>query len=389
MMYLRSLTRREDSDFYIYKFENMTKSNVYFIDFRTTPKMNILQKLSKLIEKAGISEIDFNKKITAIKIQFGEPGNMAYLRPNYAAVVAKALADKGGLPFLTDSNTLYKGRRSNGVDHLQSAMENGFVPSVTGCQVVIADGIKGIDFREVEINQKHCKVAKIGAAIADADVIISMNHFKGHEAAGFGGCLKNIGMGSGSIGGKLEMHSDSQPYIAADNCTACKICEKNCAHDAIHVMKEDKVAVINYEKCVGCGQCVAVCQYDAAQVKWNAQKMLEKIGEYSMAVLKGKPSFHINFIMDISPNCDCWNFNDVPIAPNIGIVASFDPVALDQASVDMVNKAPIYKGCVIDDHNHHADKFTAVFPHTNWKAGLEYAEKIGLGSREYELVNVN
>lgn len=367
----------------------MTKSNVYFIDFRTSPKMNILQKLSRLLEKAGISEIDFNKKLTAIKIHFGEPGNMAYLRPNYAAIVAKAVSERGGLPFLTDSNTLYKGRRSNGVDHLQSAMENGFVPAVTGCQVVIADGIKGTDYREIEINQKHCKTAKIGAAIANADILISMNHFKGHEAAGFGGCIKNLGMGSGSIGGKLEMHSDSQPYIVADNCTACRICEKNCAHDAVHVTKDAKIAVIDYVKCVGCGQCVAVCQYDAARVKWNAQKMQEKMGEYAMAALKDKPSFHINFIMDISPNCDCWQFNDVPIAPNIGIVASFDPVAIDQASVDLVNDAPVYKGCVIDDHSHHADKFSAVFPHTNWSAGLQYAEKIGLGSRAYELVHIN
>lgn len=366
----------------------MTNSKVYFIDFHTTPKVNILQKLAKLLEEAGFAEIDFAKKLTAIKIHFGEPGNMAYLRPNYAAVVAKAIADKGGLPFLTDCNTLYKGRRANGIDHLQSAMENGYVSSVTGCQVVIADGIKGTNFREITINQKNCKVAKIGAAIADADIIVSMNHFKGHEAAGFGGCLKNIGMGCGSIGGKLEMHSDSQPYIVEENCTACKICEKNCAHDAIHIIKGKKVAVIDYEKCVGCGQCVAVCQYDSAQVRWNAQKMLEKIGEYSMAVLKDKPSFHINFIMDISPNCDCWQFNDVPIAPNIGIVASFDPVAIDQASVDLVNLAPVYQGCVIDDHNHPADKFTAVFPNTNWKAGLEYAEKIGLGSRGYELVRL-
>jgi uncharacterized Fe-S center protein len=366
----------------------MAKSKVFFTDFHASPKANILQKLSKLIEKAGISEIDFDKKLTAIKIHFGEPGNMAYLRPNYAGVVAKNIESKGGLPFLTDSNTLYKGRRSNGVDHLQSAMENGFVPAVTGCQVVIADGIKGLDFVEVEINQKNCKRAKIGAAIANADIVVSVNHFKGHEAAGFGGCLKNIAMGSGSIGGKLEMHSDSKPVIIAENCTACKICEKNCAHDAIHVVKDKKIAVIDYDKCIGCGQCVAVCMYDSAQVKWNSHTMLEKIAEYAMAVLKDKPSFHINFIMDISPNCDCWNFNDVPIAPNIGIVASFDPVAIDQASADLVNKAPVNKGCVIDGHSHTSDKFTAVFPNTNWSAGLEYAEKIGLGTREYELINV-
>lgn len=365
----------------------MSKAKVYFIDFHTSPKQNILSKLNKLIDKAGLSSFDLDKKIVAIKIHFGEPGNMSYIRPNFASVVSKAVIKHGGLPFLTDSNTLYKGRRSNGVDHLTSAMENGFVPAVTGCQVIIADGVKGTDYAEIEINQKNCTTAKIGAAIAKADVLVSINHFKGHEMAGFGGCIKNIGMGSGSIGGKLEMHSDSQPYIVAENCTACKVCEKNCAHDAIHVT-DKKVAVIDYEKCVGCGQCVAVCMFDSAQVRWNAELMLEKTAEYAFAAVKDKPSFHLNFVMDISPNCDCWNFNDVPIAPNIGILASTDPVAIDQASADLVNQAPVYKGSVIENHSHVTDKFKAVFPNTNWRAGLEYAEKIGLGTRDYELVKI-
>jgi uncharacterized Fe-S center protein len=364
----------------------MNKSKVFFIDFHTSSKLNILQKLSNLMEKAGISDIDFSKKITAIKVHFGEPGNMSYLRPNYTRVVAQTIREKGGLPFLTDCNTLYKGRRSNGIDHLVSAMENGFVPSVTGCPVVIADGIKGLDYEEIEINQKNCKSAKIGAAIANADILISLSHFKGHEMTGFGGCIKNLGMGCGSIGGKLEMHSDSKPYIVADNCTACRVCERSCDHDAVHVSKGKRIAVIDYDKCVGCGQCVAVCQYESAQVQSDAANILEKIAEYALAVIKGKPSFHINFVMDISPNCDCWNFNDVPLAPNIGILASLDPVALDQASADLVNKAPVYKGCVIDNQVHTDDKFTTTFPNTNWKAGLEYADKIGLGTRAYELI---
>jgi hypothetical protein len=297
------------------------------------------------------------------------------------------VTEKGGLPFLTDANTLYKGRRSNAVYHLQTAMENGFNPMAVGCNVVIADGLKGTEYREILINQQHCTTAKIGSAIADADVLISMNHFKGHEMAGFGGCLKNIGMGSGSIGGKMEMHSNSKPVIVEENCTACKICEKNCAHDAVHV-SSNKVAVIDYEKCVGCGQCVAVCQYESAQVRWEAAKMQEKVAEYSMAVLKDKPAFHINFLMDISPNCDCWNFNDMPIVPNIGIVASFDPVAIDRASVDMVNKAQVNEHSIIE-HNHSADKFNAVFPKTDWRICLDYAEKIGLGTQQYELIPVN
>ena len=344
-------------------------------------------KLTKLLEKAGMLNIDFNKKLVAIKIHFGEPGNLAYIRPNYAAVVVKIIQGKEGLVFLTDANTLYKGRRSNAVDHLQSAMENGFNPLAVGCNVVIADGLKGTDCREIEIGLKHCKTAKIGAAIADADVIISMNHFKCHEMAGIGGCLKNTGMGSGSVGGKLEMHSNSKPIVYPDNCTACKVCEKNCAHDAIHVSNK-KIAEINYEKCVGCGQCVAVCRYDAVQVQWDAARMQEKMAEYAYAVLKDKPAFHINFIMDISPNCDCWNFNDQPIAPNVGIVASFDPVAIDKASADLVNKTPINIDCIPEVDRAGKDKFMKVHPNTDWRISLDYAEKLGLGTQQYDLIKV-
>jgi uncharacterized protein len=355
----------------------MEKSKVYFIDFHTSPQQNMYKKLTRLLEKAGMLSIDFSKKLVAIKIHFGEPGNLAYIRPNYAAVVVKMLQNKDGLVFLTDANTLYKGRRSNAVDHLQSAMENGFNPIALGCNVVIADGLKGTDCREIEIDLKHCKTAKIGTAIADSDVLISLNHFKGHEMTGFGGCLKNIGMGSGSVGGKLEMHSNSKPIVSADKCTACKVCEKNCAHDAIHV--QNKKAGINYEKCVGCGQCVAVCQYDAVQVQWEAAKMMEKMAEYAYAVLKDKPAFHINFLMDISPDCDCWNFNNIPISPNIGILASSDPIAIDKASADLVNNSGLNPGI---------DKFKEAHPKTDWRICLDYAEKLGFGTQQYELIKI-
>lgn len=375
----------------------MEKSKVFFTDLRTKPGVNLLDKLEKLIKKAGISNIDFKNKFVAVKIHFGEPGNLAYIRPNYAAKVIKVIKELGGVPFLTDSNTLYSGRRANAVDHLEAAMENGFNPMTVGCHVIIADGLKGTDYREVEINMKHCKTAKIGTAIADADIIISMNHFKGHEMTGFGGALKNLGMGSGSRGGKLEMHSASKPKIVEENCTGCRQCIKNCSQEAIS-LNESRKAVIDYDKCVGCGQCVAVCQFDAAQVIWNeaADTANEKIAEYTHAVLKNKQSFHINFIMNVSPNCDCWDSNDVPIVPDLGIMASFDPVALDRASIDMVNAAPITRGSLLDEkvcdcheHNHEQDdKIKHIHPNTDWRVGLSYGEEIGLGTQEYELIVV-
>ncbi|MFL0266552.1 DUF362 domain-containing protein [Candidatus Clostridium radicumherbarum] len=373
----------------------MEKSKVYFTDLRTKPGVNLLDKVEKLIKKAGIGQIDFKNKFVAIKIHFGEPGNLAYIRPNYAAKVVKIIKDLGGIPFLTDSNTLYSGRRANAVDHLEAAYENGFNPLAVGCHVIIADGLKGTDFREVELNMKHCKTAKIGTAIADADIIISMNHFKGHEMTGFGGALKNLGMGSGSRGGKLEMHSASKPTIVEENCVSCGQCIKNCAQEAIE-FNENRKAAIDYDKCVGCGQCVAVCQFESAQVIWNesADTANEKIAEYAYAVINEKPNFHINFIMNVSPNCDCWDSNDVPIVPDLGIMASYDLVALDKASIDMVNNAPVAKGSMLEErvsesHEHKVgDKIHHIHPNTDWRVGLGYAEELGLGHQDYELIVV-
>ena len=372
----------------------MSESKVYFTNLRSKPSLSLLKKLDILVKNAGIETIDFDHKLVAIKIHFGEPGNMSYLRPNWSARIVKILKGKGAIPFLTDCNTLYSGRRSNAPAHLEAAFENGYNPLATGCQVIIGDGVKGIDYREIPLDMEFCKTAKIGSVIADSDIIISMNHFKGHEMTGFGGALKNLGMGCASVGGKLFLHSGSSPKIHEENCTGCKICEKYCNYDAIKVGK-DKIAHIDYEKCTGCGQCIAVCQYDSARVVWqNSSDIVSKrISEYSYAVLKDKPSFHINFILDVSPDCDCWGYNDYPIVPNIGIAASFDPVALDQASADMVNAAPALPGSrICKDHNQGdfkgSDKFKMAHSETFWQAGLEHAEKIGLGTRKYNLIEV-
>lgn len=380
----------------------MNTSKVYFTNLRTTPSSNLLDKMERLVKRAGIANIDFKNQFVAIKIHFGEPGNLAYIRPNYAARLVSLLRELGAKPFLTDCNTLYSGRRSNAVDHLQSAMENGFNPMSAGCNVIIADGVKGTDYREIEIDGQYCKAPKIGAAIADADIIISMNHFKGHEQAGFGGALKNLGMGCASVGGKLELHCASQPRIDTEACKGCNICVKHCAHDAIH-LNNNRKAEIDYERCVGCGQCVALCQYDGAVMGEGdtSERLNYKIDEYTKAVLdeytkavlSDKPHFHVSFIMNVSPECDCWNHNDAAIIPDLGIAASFDPVALDKACADMVINAPIIGGNKLAEAHPHEhlegeDKFHLIHPDTNWQAGLHYAEEIGLGSQAYELITV-
>ena len=368
-------------------------SKVYFTNLRVKGGNSLLDKFEALIRKAGIEQIEFAGKFTAVKVHFGEPGNLAYIRPNYVARLVKFLQKKQARVFFTDANTLYLGGRSNAVDHLQSAMENGFNPIAVPCPVIIADGLKAIDYREISIDGAYCKTAKIGSAVADADIIVSMTHFKGHEQTGFGGALKNLGMGSASAAGKKEMHSTSQPAMYEEKCTSCGQCVKYCASEAVR-LNERKKAEIDTIKCTGCGQCIAVCQWNAAQVRWDsaADVTCYKVAEYTLATVKDKPHFHVSFIMDVSPDCDCWSHNDAPIVPDIGIAASFDPVALDKACVDMVTAAAAATGSCLEVREHGKlqgeDKFKLVHPRTDWRAGLAHAEKIGLGTMEYELITV-
>lgn len=360
---------------------------------RVSPPQNLQGKMEHLIRAAGIEKIDFKGKFTALKIHFGEPGNLAYVPHNYAARLAEFLQSLGAKAFLTDCSTLYTGRRSNAIDHLTGAAENGYNMLCVKAPVIIADGLLGTDYREIATGFELCPVAKIGAAVAAADIIISINHFKGHEMAGFGGALKNIGMGAASKGGKLELHSTSKPRVDTKNCTGCRLCERNCNYGAIAV-GGNKKAAINYDLCVGCGQCIAMCRFDAAQAVLNdsSELMNKKIAEYTHAALKGKPHFHISFIIKVSPDCDCWACNDAPVVPDLGIAASIDPVALDQCCADLVAAAPALPNSRAYDKTPQTlagiDKFKLIHPNTNWEAGLQYAQEIGLGSREYEMIKV-
>ena len=372
----------------------MAGAEVYFTTFKTSMSANLLQKLHNLMKKAGFEKIDFSEKFAAIKIHFGEYGNLAFLRPNYAKVVADYVKELGGKPFLTDCNTLYVGSRKNALDHLETAYLNGFSPIQTGCHVIIGDGLKGTDETLVPINQQYVKNAKIGHAVMDADVFISLTHFKGHEMAGFGGAIKNIGMGCGSRAGKMEMHCEGKPFVNQSACVGCGACGKICAHSA-PVITNGK-AVINHDKCVGCGRCLAVCPKNAIAAEFsNSVAMLNyRMAEYAYAVCKDRPCFHISLICDVSPNCDCHSENDIPIIPDVGMLASFDPVALDQACADLCNRMPAIDGSILagnikkhgDTEEH--DHFHMTHPDTEWKSCLEHAEKIGLGGREYKLVTI-
>lgn len=365
-------------------------SKVYFTNFRTTFQEGLLPKMRRLMIAAGIKDIDFAGKYVAIKMHFGEVGNLAFLRPNYAKVVVDLVRELGGKPFLVDCNTLYVGSRKNALDHLDAAYLNGFSPLSTGCHVLIGDGLKGTDEVYVPVPRgEYVKEAKIGRVVMDADIVISLNHFKAHEATGFGGAIKNIGMGCGSRAGKMEMHSAGKPYVYEKKCIGCSSCQKNCAHDAITIA--NKKASIDQDACTGCGRCIGVCPTDAVRPGAdNSNDVLNyKMVEYAAAILHGRPHFHVSLAMDISPYCDCHAENDVPIVPDVGMFASFDPVAIDIACADEINKQPVSAGSCLDEKEHiHGDHFCDTHPSTDWKGQIAHAEKIGLGRGSYELIKI-
>lgn len=365
-------------------------SDVYFTDLHTVAMGDGLQKkLEKLMLKAGIEQIDFVDRFVAVKTHFGEPGNLAFLRPNYARTLCDLIKRLGGRPFLTDCNTLYVGGRKQALDHLDSAYANGYNPLVTGVHTIIADGLKGTDEVEVPVpGGTYVQRAKIGRAIMDADIVISLNHFKGHELTGFGGALKNLGMGCGSRAGKMEMHAAGKPVVATEACIGCGRCRAICAHDA-PILANGKAA-IDHARCVGCGRCIGVCPRDAIEPQYDeANDVLNcKMAEYALAVVHGRPHFHISLAIDVSPFCDCHAENDVPIVPDIGFFASFDPVALDRACADAVNAQPALPGSLLAKNapaHPERDHFGRVSPETDWRSCLVHAERLGIGTQTYHL----
>ncbi|MCI5913945.1 MAG: DUF362 domain-containing protein [Christensenella sp.] len=376
----------------------MEKAKVYFTDFRTAAYGDGLPaKLKKLMRRAGVGTIDMEGKFVAIKMHFGELGNISYLRPNYAKAVADLVKEEGGKPFLTDCNTMYPGSRKNALEHLYCAWENGFTPMTVGCPVLIGDGLKGTDDIAVPVvGGEYVKEAKIGRAVMDADVFISLSHFKGHETTGFGGAIKNIGMGCGSRAGKAEQHSNGKPSIDAARCRGCRKCRRECANDGLVFDSETGKMTVDLAHCVGCGRCLGACNFDAIEFREDdaVEVLNRRMAEYAKAVVDGRPHFHVSLIVDVSPYCDCHGENDAPILPNIGMFASFDPLALDQACADACLAANPLPGSRLSDNMARqgfvdlGDHFRNTTPESDWESCLVHAEKIGLGTREYELITV-
>ena len=366
-------------------------SKVFFSDLRASYKENLLSKVGRLLDSFDLKRMMPPRSLVAIKLHFGEKGNIAFIRPNFIRCIVDRIKTLGAAPFLTDTNTLYVGTRGDSVSHIHTAVENGFSYAVVNAPIIIADGMRGASSKSIQINQEMIKTAHLGREIVESDALVSAAHFKGHDLCGFGGTLKNLGMGCASKKGKLVLHSGLSPKVKRKKCNGCGDCIGHCAQRAISL--EDEKAFIGPEKCVGCGECIMICSREAINVRWSSDIPLlqKKIVEYAYAALKEKKgkALFLNFLIQISPGCDCCDFNDAPIVPDLGILASTDPVAIDQASVDMVNHQRILENsCLSGKEAAVKDKFRGVYPKVDWTIQLDYAEKIGLGRRDYELISI-
>lgn len=366
-------------------------SKVYFTDLRTTPNRNLLDKVVDLMNRSKIDKKIRNNDLVAIKVHFGELGNTSYLRPVFLRSIARRLKEAGGKPFLTDTNTLYTGSRSDTVSHLTTAIHNGFDYSCVECPLVIADGLRGTSGARIPIAGEVLKEVHIAKEIADADALVAITHFKAHELSGFGGTLKNLGMGCATREGKLVQHSTVAPKVNPEICKGCKLCQGYCPRGAITVTS--RKASISGDKCIGCGECILICPFRAIKIQWNESPDIfqKKMMEYALGVLKGKAkkSLFINFVIQVSPACDCYPNSDAPIVRDIGILASDDPVAVDAASSDMVNNEVSLPSTAIKHTLAKGeDKWHALFPQIDWNIQLDHAEKLGLGTRKYTLTKI-
>jgi len=379
-------------------------NQVFYIDLRAGNNQSLLTKIQALVEAAGMKKVIRKQALTAVKIHFGERGNTAFIRPLLVRPIVDSIKEAGGRPFLTDANTLYVGTRGNAADHLTTAVLNGFSYSTVGAPLVIADGIDGRDEVTVPVGLKCCKEVYIASAIARADALVSVAHFKLHEMAGFGGTIKNVGMGSASRRGKMSQHSEVPPEVISKNCIGCGMCREHCAHGAITLVERPseverpgpeavKIVSIDPKKCVGCAGCIHTCPQGALGIDWGQgiPNFMDRMVEYTAGALQGKEShsLFVNFLTQISPACDCYPFADAPIVADIGVLASRDPVAIDKASMDLLNdQPPLASSCIKDSPLAHTDKVKAVYPQIEWMHQLNYAEELGLGSKAYELIHL-
>ncbi len=373
-------------------------SRVFFHDAKGSSKKNRLDRVRELFYRAGMDALIAPGDRVAVKLHWGEPGNVGYLPVPYARTVVDAVSRAGGSPFVTDTNTLYTGMRKDAVDNIRAAAMNGYCLETLGAPVIVADGLRGHDYREVQISGTKVKKAKIASAILDADAMIVLSHIKSHMLFGFGGALKNLGMGCSTPAGKQFLHSDLLPEVDAKACRGDGHCLDRCPQECIELVERPggrqegiskRIARIDRERCIGCGECTATCPHKAIPIRWKTspEAIMHKTAEYALAAVAGKREKvgYLNFLINITPDCDCCNWNEPAFVPDVGFAASLDPVAVDTASADLVSRTPPSPGGKAAGCR--GDPWRAVYD-VDYREIFAHAERIGLGSREYELVRM-
>lgn len=376
------------------------KSSVFFSEIDSKSIEISLHKVDTHLVRLHLRSKIKEKDLVAIKLHFGEKGNTAYIKPPFLRRIVDQVKQCNGKPFLTDTNTLYRGMRQEAVSHLMNAYQHEFTYVTIDAPIIIADGLRGNSAVEITINKSFFKNVFIAHDIYMSDVLISVAHFTGHELCGFSGTLKNLGMGCASREGKLSQHSTLSPRVKGKKCKGCGSCLNWCPSEAISISPDrlngenkKRTALIHPEKCIGCAECILACPHGAIQIQWNERIPIfqKKMVEYAYGAIqkkKGK-SLYLNFLTQITPACDCGGHSETPIVNDIGILSSEDPVALDQASVDLVNGQEGNPFSKLPKHWFPGeDKFHALYPEVDWSIQLAYAEEIGLGTREYELIKI-
>lgn len=353
-------------------------SKVFFIPAsREESDESFAEKAAKVFRQIGLETKIEREHFVGLKIHFGEKGNSGYIKPPWLVHLINQIKTKTSRVYITDTNTLYTGNRSNAAAHLKLAADHGFTIDTLQIPVIIADGLIGRDDDEVEVGLPRVKIAKLASTFLNTDFLVCLSHFTGHIQTGFGAALKNLGMGCASRAGKLEQHSDVRPWVNQKACKNCLICKDYCPVDAIE--EGEKSVRIIVEKCIGCGECLVVCSTGAVKMRWDGDiiRVQEKMSEYAYSlykVLNGNIAC-LNFVVGVTKNCDCMAMNEPVIVDDIGILGSLDPVAVDKASVDLVNERS-RRDLLRDVHT------------VDWSVQLEHAQQIGLGSMDYELVEI-
>jgi len=337
------------------------------------------QKFGILLQKSDFQQVMSlqERESIAVKMHFGEINTSGYIKPPVVKVLIDIIKEQKARPFLAETTAVYIGMRKDAVEHLEVVSMHGFDFGQVGAPTIIVDGLRGEYSASVQIDKKHFKEIYVAGGIREVDGLVGIAHFKGQELVGFGGALKNIAMGLASRVGKVRQHMNVKPHVVQERCIFCQKCIQKCSVNAI--TERDKKAVIDQDVCIGCGDCVAVCPNLAVGFNWREGviPLEEKMMEYAHGILNMfKKAYFINFAYTITQFCDCMQGKNPIVVPDVGILASADPLALDKATNDLVLERA------------GRDIWKEIHPQCDWRRQIEYAQELGIGQLEYTIKKI-